>query len=177
MLAKANLNDSLTPALIAIIVPVVLGWMIRSARKETQATAGSHSVSYPKAMRIFVYAGWAVIVAVVVLAAFTAKKSDLPSVLGILALFTALVLPLHLETFGVKIEWDDENIYTRSPWRKPRTIPFAAIRSCDYSGTMQWYRIHTDGYGIIRMSQYLRGTPDLLRALPCHTPHHPIQLK
>ncbi|MGV3658667.1 MAG: hypothetical protein ACO1TE_00735 [Prosthecobacter sp.] len=121
-------------------------------------------------MKILVMVGWGFTGLVAVLAAMTARKQDiLPAVL-VVALFVALVLPLHLETFGVRIAWDEQNIYTRSPWRKSRTIPISSIQSCDYSASMQWYRIRTASHGIIRVSHLMSGTPSLLAILPCAHP-------
>ncbi len=170
MLSEINSNEILTHATTGILAVLILGLIVQSAQTETLLTKGSHSISYPKAMRVFVYVGWSAILIVIALAIFTAKKSDIKSVLCIIGLFTALILPLHLEAFGVCITWDKENIYTKSPWRKRRTIPFYAVRSYDFSATMQWYRIRTEGYGIIRLSQFLRGVPEFLEALPRSSP-------
>jgi hypothetical protein len=177
MFAKLDSSQTLTGVLISIFVPLVLSLIFKSAQKETQSTTGSQSLSYPKAMRIFVYAGWTVVLAVAVLGAYTAKKADLKYVLLTMGLFAGLVLPLHLETFGVRITWDKENIHTKSPWRKRRTIPFSAVRSYDFSASMQWYRIHTEGHGIIRLHQFMRGIPELLRALPCYSPRNQVEVK
>jgi uncharacterized Tic20 family protein len=173
LFAELELGRVLGPALTAAIVPMVLVFMMRSAEKESAKFAGSQSVAYPMAMRVFVVLGWIVVVVVAAIAGLKARGPDILPAALLVGMFVALVLPLHLEAFGVSITWDDENIYTRSPWRGRRTIPFAAVVSCDYSASMQWYRVRTNGYGIVRLHTMMRGVPYLLQALPCETPRYP----
>jgi hypothetical protein len=114
--------------------------------------------------------------AAVCLATFVAIAEDRNRLLGFaltVTFFGAMLGPLFIEFWGVTIEWDDENIYARSPWRKPRKIPMAAVTSCDFSIWLQWYRIHTNGLGTIRMHKYMSGIASLLNALPCTTPRWP----
>lgn len=173
ILADFDLGRVIGPALTTAIVPIALSFLMRSAQQESIAAAGSRSVAYPKAMRVFVMLGWVFTVVIAIFAGFTAKSADIKNAAMVVGLFVVLILPLHLEAFGVLISWDDANIYTRSPWRGRRTIPFTAVKSCNYSTGMQWYRIHTDGYGIIRLHLLMRGIPELLAALPCPAPPYP----
>lgn len=173
MLAEFDFVRALGPALAVAVVPIVLSFLLRSAHKESIAFVGSRSVGYTKAMRVFAVLGWGLPVLVSVLVGLTAKDARILTAVLAAVPFVALILPLYLEVFWVSITWDDANIYTRSPWRRRRTIPFSAVKSCDYSTSMQWYRIHTDGYGIVRLHSLMRGIPDLLRALPCSTPPYP----
>ena len=160
-----SLAQGISTALIVAIVPAVLKYLQRSAQKETSASAGSRTICYPKAMRWFVMLGWAFTITIGIIAAFYAKDANGWTALPVLGLFVALILPLHLETFGASITWDDQNIYTRSPWRRRRTIPISAVKFYDYSNSMQWYRIHTAGYGIVRLHNLMRGVPELLMVL------------
>jgi len=172
-LAEIEIAKVLGPALTAAVVPFVLGWLLKSSQAETLAQAGNRTVSYPKALKVFVILGWIATVGIAIFAGLTAKNADVKNAAAIVGLFIALVLPLHLEVYGVQISWDDTHIHTRSPWRRYRKIRFSAVRSCDYSNGMQWYRIRTDGHGIIRLHQLTRGIPDLLAALPCPHPGYP----
>lgn len=61
------------------------------------------------------------------------------------------------ETVGVSIEVDASGIRTRSPWRRPRTIPWGDVERVDYSAAARWYRIHTRSHGVVRLHDYLRG--------------------
>jgi uncharacterized Tic20 family protein len=173
IVAEIDIAKAIGPALTSAIIPLVLGWLLKSAQSKSLATAGQRSLAYPKALKVFVIIGWIATVGIAILAGFTAKNADIKNAAAIVGLFVALILTLHLEAFGVRITWDDTHIHTRSPWRKARQIPFSAIRSCDYSQGLQWYRIHTDGYGTIRLHQFIGGIPELLAALPCPHPGYP----
>ena len=129
------------------------------------------SAQYSKTLRLLVMLGWIAMGILAVRESF--KSADLMRTASAVGFIGALLLILHLEFFTVQISWDDVNIYTRSPWRRRRTIPFTAVTSCDYHSGMQWYRIHTNGYGIIRLHQFMSGVPELLAALPCPTPPYP----
>ena len=118
----------------------------------------------------------ALALAAVSLATFLAIAEDKHRLLGFaltITFFGALLVPLFIEFWGVTIEWDDENIHMRSPWRKPRKIPMAAVTSCDFSIWLQWYRVHTNGLGTIRVHKYMSGIANFLNSLPCTTPQWP----
>lgn len=114
--------------------------------------------------------------AAICLATFVAIAEDKYRFLGFvltITFFVAILSPVVIELWGVTIEWDEENIYTRSPWRKPRKIPMAAVTKCDFSIWLQWYRIYTNGLGTIRVHKYMSGIANFLNALPCTTPRWP----
>ncbi len=176
-LTVADVDPTILPGLIAgstaAVVPLLMAFLMRAAYRESLALAGSQSVVYSKAIRICVLVIWVLIGTVAILAAFTVRGTDLWNAAAIVALFTFLALIMHAEAFGVAVTWDDQNIYTRSSWRTPRTIPFSSVTSCDYSSLMQWYRIHTAGHGVVRLHLMMRGIPNLLQVLPCVAPPYP----
>ncbi len=171
MFAEFDSHQTVPTALIGGVVVVVLFFIVQSTRNESVKFAESKTVAYSKAMRVVVICIWLLVVAILALAiGVMLQHGDLTAAAALLGSFAALNLILHLEVFGVSITWDETNIYTRSPWRKQRTIPFSAVEFCDYSPIWQWYRVHTKGHGIIRVHQYMRGMHKFLRALPCATP-------
>ena len=172
-IAAMDIGHEVGFALIAVIVPLVFYWLSKSAQAESAMDARRRVVTYSKAFKVFVVLCWVASAAICILAGFTAKDADIKNVFALVGLFTALILPLHLEVFGVLITWDETFIYTRSPWRKSRKIPISAVRSCDYWVNMQWYRIHTEGHGTIRLSPWAKGIPELLAMLPCSHPGYP----
>lgn len=91
----------------------------------------------------------------------------------IAAFFGLMLVPLFLEFWAVTIDYDDQVIHTRSPWRKPRQIPMDAVNSCNFSIWLQLYRVRTQGLGTIRVHKYMSGIPEFLNALPCPTPPWP----
>ncbi|HEY3898477.1 MAG TPA: hypothetical protein VGM54_07685 [Chthoniobacter sp.] len=173
-LAALEHGGHIESALIGIVVMAVLGFLMRGAQKETLVVIGSRrKIEHSQRMRTFVILGWVFTAGLALLAAFTARGGNVKPAVLVVALFGALFLPLHVETFGASITWDETNIYTRSPWRRRRTVPFTAVKSCDFSPVLQWYRIHTDGHGIVRLHAYMTGIPGLLRMLPCASPPYP----
>lgn len=167
MLADSNMSEWLGPALTGVIVAWMLGYLTRAAQAEAVAREGERRACYPKAMKWVVIGLWC---AVVMIAATLGISVGLESWVAVLLIggLGLLILPLHLETFGVEITWDDTMIYTRSPWRKARRIPMEAVRYVDYSSGMQWHRIHTAGYGIVRLHDFLGGGKELLERLAGH---------
>src|SRR5262245_40122134 len=129
--AEYDFGRAVGPALTAALVPIVLGFLFRTAQKESSGASNSRTVEYPRATRVLVMLGWAFTVGIALVAGFTARGADVKHAALLICLFVALVLPLHIEAFVVVIAWDDSSIHTRSPWRRRRTIPFSAVRSCD----------------------------------------------
>lgn len=164
MLADSNMSEWLGPALTGVIVAWMLRYLIHGAQAESVARAGERRACYTKAMKRVVIGLWC---AVAMIAATLGISVGILSWVAVLFIggLGLLILPLHLETFGVEITWDDTMIYTRSPWRKARRIPMEAVRYVDYSSGMQWHRIHTAGYGIVRLHDFLGGGKALLEQL------------
>jgi hypothetical protein len=173
MVAASSIGGIIAPLIGVLIVPLVLQYLSRSAQSESIAQAGTRFVGYPKALRIFVIGGWVFAAGLAVLLWFIRVGQSIWASVFLIFFLGAIFLPLHLEIFRAFITWDDANIYTYSPWRRRRTVPFSAVKSCDFSISMQWYRIYTEGQGIIRLHALMRGVPELLRSLPCPTPPYP----
>lgn len=72
---------------------------------------------------------------------------------------------LVLEIFFVRIRFYDAAIYTFSPWRGARKIPWPAITGHSYSTLWHWHILETRGYGKVRLSFYLSGLGGLRDAL------------
>ena len=79
--------------------------------------------------------------------------------------FFLIALSLHLEFFGVRITFDASVIRVRSPWRRLRLISWSAVTRVWYSSMMRWYIVETDGFGYLRLHDYLSGTDTLLSEL------------
>lgn len=167
-----NVANAIAVAVTAIIVPVVMRTLYQSAA-QASLDQSKNEIAYARPMRAFVIIGW---IFAVILAGVFVLIGDQPSIWDALLGFSLLgimLLPLHVEVFGVRIRWDDESLYTFSPWRSNRVIPISSIRSCDYSTSMQWYRIFTERHGIVRVHSLATGIPRLLAVLPCRHPAFP----
>jgi hypothetical protein len=64
---------------------------------------------------------------------------------------------LPLEVCFVGISFDDDFIYTFSPWRPHRKIPWSGICGYSYSHLNRWHILKTTSHGNIRLSILLSG--------------------
>jgi hypothetical protein len=71
--------------------------------------------------------------------------------------FFLLSAYIFLESQFVRIEFDDEFIYTFAPWRRRRVIPWSNVTGYSYSAMNRWHILRTSGYGSIRLSELLSG--------------------
>ncbi len=157
-----------------LLLATALAWVYNAAQRHTLLPDPPHVVRYTREFLWgIVVGGWTFTAVLAVLAEMTAKDDDLGPAAGAVALFIALLLPLHLEAFRVRIVWDEQGMHTRSPWRRPRDIAFSEVVSCDYSSSMKWYRIRTRRQGIVRLHWLMQGIPELLAQLPCDAPPYP----
>ena len=84
-------------------------------------------------------------------------------VYGVLAVCSLYVF---LEVFFVRVEFDESFIYSFSPWRGGRRIPWSDIVSCYFSSVNQWHVIRTKAHGTLRVSTFLSGVGSFLERLP-----------
>lgn len=175
-LADIEFGKILAPVFTGLAVTMVTRYLYKAASSAATDEADSHCVRYPETYKTFVKFFWLVTVITFVGAVVTARGNQvLPAVLCVIFFFV-ITLAFHAETYLLKITWDDEHIFTRSPWRPSRTIPLASVERCDFSKSMAEYRIHTKGHGIVRLSMFARGIPGLLEILPVSHPGYPPPL-
>lgn len=77
----------------------------------------------------------------------------------------AVCLYLFLETTLTRIEFDSAFIYTMSPWRGKRQIPWKDIVSCTYSDIHMSYKITTNQHGSLSVSRFRSGIGTFLEEL------------
>ena len=68
---------------------------------------------------------------------------------------------LVLETFFVRARISPTYLLIWSPWRGHRSIPWSAITGYEYSETMMWHVLTTEGFGKVRLSCYLSGVDQI----------------
>lgn len=88
-----------------------------------------------------------------------------PFALLVFSGFLIMSLALIAEALFVRIRYDERGIYTNSPWRRSREIPWHAVNGHSYSEVNRWHILETRAYGRIRLSIYLRGLPDFFEEL------------
>ena len=121
-------------------------------------------VEYDRAKKIFVVVFW-FLTAFGFFAAVFAPPSERVMAIGMVSVFSLLVLSLHLEFFYVRIRYDSEGLHLASPWRRNRFVPWPAITEARFSQALQWYAVSTTGFGSIHLHVYLSGLQSLLDEL------------
>lgn len=141
-----------------LISVALLGWLsARAARRGAEIVEGRLLLRYSAGIRLIGWLGLAfgLFILFAVGQSTTAESPWMKWGVGG-GLFLAC-LSLLLEFLYVRISFDDEAIYTSSPWRKSRRIPWGALRGYDYSDTNRWHILKTEGFGTVRLSVLLSG--------------------
>jgi len=140
----------------AIVVALALGFLPRNARFHAAHEGHRMVLRYGTPVRVF---WWLLLCAVLVGWYVGVQKSNEGPVSQWIVLegFAVVMLPLFLEFFLVRIEFDDHAIYTRSPWRSPRRIPWSEITSYSFSRANRWHIFRTRSMGAVRLSVFLSG--------------------
>lgn len=157
-------SQHIAAGLIAIIVPMVLGWLLRSRSSEAKQENGITWLYYGKAMKGFALFFSVIVVGLVVIGFNVEPKDKLP-VLGLIALFGGLSLPLLLEAFFVRVGYDADNIYCQSVWRANRVILWSEVGSATFSESMRWWVLDTEHSGKIRIHEFMSGLDEFLLKL------------
>jgi hypothetical protein len=159
-----NIGHYIGPALVALLVPLILGWLLRSASAKAKKINGIAWLNYGVTLKIFTlfFVG---IVAGLVAIWFNVEPKDKIPLLFLIGLFGGLTLPMAIEFCLVRIGFDENGIYCYSGWRPKRTIDWTAIESVEFSQSMQWWVLRTKGAGKIRVSVLLSGLQEFLDEL------------
>lgn len=147
-----------------IIAALFLGWLANRAQKEARLRSGRRVLEYGRAVRI---AGWGFLLLGLFFVYAMAQASEDQAVLaacvggGMFAAGASLFVEFQL----VRIEFDDDAIYTFSPWRGRRVIPWSAVIGYDYSHMNRWHILKTTRHGSIRLSILLSGLGSMAEQL------------
>jgi len=148
------------------LVPLVLGFLLRTVRPHARVEGGVRILTYGLAFKLIGWGAVGIVLGCAALLLYVAA-ADRAAVLLLTGLFALLGLPILLEATLVRITFDEQGLTSRSPWRQRRVIPWSEVRAVDFSGAMQWWRLHT-AQGVVRASVYLSGIGDLVNACKAH---------
>ena len=158
--------DWLGYALIAVIVPAVLGALNNGARVPAEIKEGKRWLKYGWKIKSIAIVSLAFPIAGIV-AFFMAEPEDQLAAILFFVFFGFISFPLLLETFFIRIAFDDNSVHCFSPWRPARQVAFAELGKPEFSHSMQWWAIPTKSNGYIRIPTLLSGGDELLiRLLP-----------
>ena len=157
--------DLPTTAVIAIVVPLVIGWVTRSAKAQAVTVDGRTQVAYGG-----VFKGMAVLAGLMALAPtvgmFFAPDAETRWAMLVVAFVLGLPAVYLLgEAFFVRVAWTGEGIHASSPWRRDRFVPWQDVRGVSFSGGARWFRISTARSGYIRVHEMKSGVATLLDEL------------
>ena len=156
--------DWLGYALIAVIVPFALGALTKSANVPAELKEGKTWLKYGLPLKIFSLFSL-VLPMVGVFYLLSGDYETLYAPVGFILFFSLISVPLILESFLVRIAFDEDSVYCFSPWRSNREIPFSELGEPQYSDSMQWWLIPTKSHGYIRLHDFISGKEDLLERL------------
>lgn len=139
-----------------LLATLLMSWLVTRAVPTAKVRRGHHVVEYRLPAKI---AGWCV-AAIGFFIAYAASQASanqrvIAAVVGVLSLLMSVYM--LLEVHFVRVEFDDEFIYTFSPWRKRRVIPWSAVVGYSQSALNRWHILKTRGHGSVRLSDLLSG--------------------
>jgi len=140
----------------AILATILLTWLATRAQRNAKMVGDKKVLAYGLLVRVF---GWVFLI-ISWFIAYTASRASANQIViawcvGIA--FLLMSLALVVEVHFVRILFNDEFIYTFSPWRPSRKIPWTAISSYAFSDLNKWHILKTTSYGNIRLSILLSG--------------------
>ena len=151
-------------ALIAIIVPWALNALTKSADVPAEFKEGKTWLAYRSPLKVFSILSLGFPIAGV-LYLLSGEYESIYEPVGFILFFSLISVPLVLESFLVRIAFDDECIYCFSPWRPNRQVAFSELGEAYYSDMMQWWLIPTESQGYIRLQSFISGKDELLERL------------
>jgi len=151
-------------ALIAIIVPWALKSLTKSADVPAEFKQGKSWLTYGLPLKIFSILSLGFPIAGV-LYLLTGEYESIYEPIGFILFFSLISVPLVLESFLVRIAFDDACVYCFSPWRANRQVAFSELGKPYYSDAMQWWLIPTESQGYIRLQSFISGKDELLERL------------
>jgi len=144
---------------LALLQVWIFNFLRSDARKKLTSRSGYTVLKYGWGMKLVC---WLFLLFMISLWFLLANSDgDFTSYI-IAAGFGILALSLILEAYFVRIEFDDEFIYTLSPWRHSRTIPWKEVTDHVYSEYNKWHVLKTENSGKIRASDFLVGVMHML---------------
>jgi hypothetical protein len=161
-------TNTLTVALVVVIVPLVIRWLSRGSA----ATASPGKLAYASRHKAFALAFLVippVLVGALAVAAPPRKPGDVIAFAAIILLFAGLSLPLVIEFYRVSISFDDVGIHVSSPWSRRRTLRWDEVRVIRWRNVTKWLDLRTER-SVVHISPWLVGLEAFGVACETHLP-------
>ena len=156
--------EKISPVLTGLLGGFVAFLLLAWAARGKSSSDSPESLRFSSRMRV-IAVGLLAIALFIGYAALHASPNQrvLAYAIGAVSVIWATWFILDVFLFEARITAD--YLELRSPWRAKRTIPWSAIVDYDYSSTNSWHILITDGYGKVRLSEYLIGVDRVLEKL------------
>ena len=128
----------LTFLLPAIAGAIGVAILMSTVSKTAIRKDGISILKYGIGLKIFAFIAFILSVLLSYVAAQAKADQLFPAIALVLFFYSASIGGL-LEFLFVKISYDSEKIYTRSPWKKPREFFWKDIVSLSYSTPFTWH--------------------------------------
>lgn len=152
--------DSFRPILSGLVGALAVYFLARAGRKPASRVGSRRKLSYGigvKAVAVLLVPGSLF----VAYAAAHARPSQLAIAAVIAAAFLVAAPFLVYQAFLISFEYDDENIYYRSPLAGSHVIPWPEVVEVGYSRLMQAHYLSSKQVHRIWCSTMLRGFSEL----------------
>ena len=160
---------ALVPFLIIGVVAILAALLARPDSDRVDDRTPVRVLRYGWRFRAFVlvFTGYIPVLAVVLYV--NGNFADVGELVA-MGLLNLLALYSFLEVFVVSIQFDENGLTARSPWRKTRRIQWSEIVEHDFEGWSRYHLLRTQSKGTVRLSVYLTGVTTFLEELERRAP-------
>ena len=156
--------SSISGIIGGIVAVLILNLLVSRASRKAMTVGDKKVLKYGSSVRVL---GWILLLVCLFITYAASQASANQRVLawcmgiGFLLMGSAFLL----EVYFVRIFFDGDYIYTFSPWRPSRKIPWVAISGHAFSDINKWHILKTNSFGEIRLSILLSGLGSLSQEL------------
>lgn len=162
-----DIPTAILSGLAGALIVGFLSWLTIRAGARPKAVGNRQVCSYgagPRALVLIIAIG----LPGMALKSYFDGLAKLDVVLLVFAMTVVFVAYQGTEFFRTRIEYDNEAVYTFSPWRKPRVIPLSAFQEPSYSSAGYCTTYPTSGFGSVRVHDWLQGARVLVDHINAH---------
>ncbi len=152
--------DAVRPILSGLVGAAAVYLFARGGRKPAHRVGERRKLTYGIGFKVFA----ALLVPGALFVAYAAAHARPSQLLiaGVIAAAFVIAAPFFAyQAFFVSFEYDDQNIYYRSPLAGSHTIPWSDVLEVGYSGLLQAHYLSTKQVCRIWCSSMLRGYSEL----------------
>ena len=149
---------------VMVVVTFMVGILVGISKDDGAAPPGPTGLVYGCKMRA-ASAGMGLLGLMVLWVAVVTTGPDRKLGFIMAGVFLLLALWGVIEIFVSRVWWDDQHLYSRSPWSGRKKVPWDRVRSCRHADLNDWLVIRTDGHGTLRVSVYMIGAKALEKKL------------